>query len=97
MGIEHKVSSAYHPQTQGALERYHQTLKIMMKKYCLYHAKDWDKGLNFLLFAVREVPNESLGFSLFELVFGHEVWGPLKVFKEWCMAPDEQGDMSILK
>ena len=35
-----------------------------------------------MLFAVRESVQESLGFSTFELVFGHSVRGPLKLVKE---------------
>ena len=61
----------------------------MLKAYCFDHEKDWDKGIDFLLFAVREVPNESLGFSPFELVFGHEVRGPLKLFKENLLGNSE--------
>ena len=68
-----------------------------MKTYCMDNAKDWDKGLHLLLFAVREVPNESLGFSPFELIYGHEVRGPLKLFKECCVAPDEGNDIHMLK
>lgn len=34
LGVSHSVSSAYHLQSQGALERWHQTLKSMLKKYC---------------------------------------------------------------
>ena len=34
------------------------------------------------MFAVRESVQESLGFSPFELVFGHTVKGPLKLLKE---------------
>ncbi|XP_068227409.1 uncharacterized protein [Palaemon carinicauda] len=82
LGIRQVTSSAYHPQSQGAVERYHQTLKTMLKKFCLENKSDWDKGLPFLLFASREIPNESLGFSPFELVFCHQVRGPLKFIKD---------------
>ena len=82
LGIKHITSSAYHPESQGALERYHQTLKSMLKKYCLENNVEWDNGIPFLLFAVRDMPNDSLGFSPFELLFGHQVRGPLKLFKE---------------
>ncbi len=34
MGVSHRMSSAYHPESQGALERYHQTLKAMIRAYC---------------------------------------------------------------
>ena len=69
LGIDQFKSSAYHPESQGALERFHQTLKTMMKAYCLENQKDWDEGIHFLLFAVRESVQESIGFSPFELVF----------------------------
>ena len=82
LGIKQYRSSAYHPESQGALERFHQTLKNMIRSYCFNTKKDWDEGIHLLLFAVRESVQESLGFSPFELVFGHSVRGPLKLLKE---------------
>ncbi|KAL5008571.1 hypothetical protein ScPMuIL_014152, partial [Solemya velum] len=69
--IKQYKSSAYHPESQGALERFHQTLKNMMRSYCFENKRDWDEGIHMLLFGVRESVQESLGFSPFELVFGH--------------------------
>ena len=88
LGITHVKSSVYHPESQGALERYHQTLKCMIRKYCLETQSDWDKGIHFLLFATREVPNESLGFSPNELLFGHQVRGPLGLLKDEFVGGD---------
>ena len=34
LGIKQNFSSAYRPQSQGALERFHQTLKNMIRTYC---------------------------------------------------------------
>ena len=82
LGIKQYRSSAYHPESQGALERFHQTLKNMIRSYCFDTEKDWDEGIHLLLFAVRESVQESLSFSPFELVFGHSVRGPLKLLKE---------------
>ena len=89
LGIKQYRSSAYHPESQGALERFHQTLKNMIKSYCFDTEKDWDEGIHLLLFAVRESVQESLGFSPFELVFGHSVRGPLKFLKEKFLSNDE--------
>ena len=44
--------------------------------------KDWDWLLPYLLFAYREVPQASTGFSPFELLYGHQVHGPLDILKE---------------
>ncbi len=88
LNISHRVASAYHPESQGALERFHQTLKAMLRKYCRDTDKDWDEGVPLVLFAVREAVQESLGFSPAELVFGHTVRGPLKMLKENILSFD---------
>ena len=59
LGIGQLTSSAYHPQSQGALERFHQTLKSMIRAYCFQERKDWDEGIPLLLFAVREAVQAS--------------------------------------
>ena len=41
--------------------------------------KDWDKLLPYVLFAYREVPQTSTGFSPFELLYEQSVRGPLSV------------------
>ena len=45
--------------------------------------------MHLLLFAVRESVQESLGFSPFELVFGHTVRGPLKLFKDKFLSQED--------
>ena len=89
LGIKQYRSSAYHPESQGALERFHQTSKNMIRSYCFDTEKDWDEGIHLLLFAVRESVQESFGFSPFELVFGHSVRGPLTLLKEKLLSNDE--------
>ncbi|PWI46234.1 hypothetical protein CEE45_17880, partial [Candidatus Heimdallarchaeota archaeon B3_Heim] len=88
LDIKQHTSSAYHPESQGALERFHQTLKTMMKTYCYDNHKDWDEGIHLLLFAVRESKQESLGFSPYELIFGHQVRGPLALLQERWLEED---------
>ncbi|XP_037615670.1 uncharacterized protein LOC119482245 [Sebastes umbrosus] len=90
LGIKHVTSSAYHPESKGALERFHQTLKSMLRKHCHDSQKDWDDGIPLLMFAAREAVQESLGFSPAQLVFGHEVRGPLKVLKEQLVSPTDK-------
>ena len=90
LGISQFSSSAWHPESQGALERWHQSLKNMMRMYCAEYEKDWDEGVHLLLFAARESVQESLGFSPFELVFGHRVRGPLQLLKEKWLTTDSE-------
>ena len=93
-GVKHVLASAYHPESQGVLERFHSTLKVMLRTFCLEHQKDWDEGVSLLLFGVREVVQESLGFSPFELVFGHRVRGPLSLLSDQWV--DENVEINLL-
>ena len=96
LNISQTMSSAYHPQSQGCLERFHQTLKTVLKKFCLETASDWDENIPFLLFALRECPQESLGFSPFELVYGRQIRGPLKVLKnQWFKEPSSNSNVTV--
>lgn len=81
LGITHNQSTAYHAQSQGALERFHQTLKSLLRAYSTELDGDWEEGLPWLMLAAREVVQESTGFSPNELVFGHSVRGPLAAMK----------------
>jgi hypothetical protein len=45
-------------------------LKSMLKKLYQERPNDWDRYLPAVLFAYREVPQASTGFSTFELLYG---------------------------
>ena len=83
MGIEAKYSSPYHPETNGLVENFQKTFKIMLNKFA-NEEKQWDELIEPLLFAYRQSPHLSTGYSPFELLFAHEVNGPLNILiQEW--------------
>ena len=88
-------TTPYHPQTDGLVERFNQTLKSMLRKTAVEESKDWDRLIPYLLFAYREVPQSSTGFSPFELVFGRPVRGPMDVLKETWEA-DKKSTESVV-
>ncbi len=90
LGVKHIRTSPYHPQTNGAVERFHGTLKQMMRKF-LGDKRGWDTLFPIFLFAYREVPNSSTGFSPFKLMFGRHVRGPLDILRSWV---DDKKDPS---
>ena len=81
-GIRHAVSSPYHPQSQGAVERSHQTMKSLLRKFALQFSTDWDDNIPYILFVMRDSPSESTGFSPFDLLFAHRVRGPLSRIRD---------------
>ncbi|XP_035255606.1 uncharacterized protein LOC118217726 [Anguilla anguilla] len=80
--VQHLRTSVYHPQTDGLVERFNQTLKRMLRKIVAADGKDWDQVLPYVLFAIREVPQASTGFSPFELLYGRRPRGLLDLAKE---------------
>ena len=93
--IDALLTSPYHPQMDGLVERFNQTLKSMLKKTASEEGKDWDRLIPLLLFAYREVPQESTGFSPIEMLYGRDVRGPLDILKEsWEV--DKRSDQNIV-
>ncbi len=91
LGITAIRTTPYHPQTDGLVERFNQTLKNMLRKFVADTGRDWDKWLPFVLFAYREVPQASTGFAPFELLYGWQVQGPLDLLKKgWEEEPTSQ-------
>jgi len=82
LSVNHLVTTPYHAQCNGLVERYNGTLKAMLKKLCADEPKCWDRYIPALLFAYREVPNDSLKFSPFELLYGRRVRGPMDILQQ---------------
>ena len=72
MGI-HKVSTtAYHPQTDGLVERFNRTLTAMLSKTSQPGGSDWDERLPFVLFVYRCCEQESTHESPFFMLYGRD-------------------------
>ena len=82
LSVKQLTSTPYNPACNGLVERFNGTLKTMLKKLCVEKPKQWDRYIDSLLFAYREAPQDSLGFSPFELLYGRTVRGPLSILKE---------------
>ena len=95
LNIKSIWTSPYHPQSDGLVERFNQTLKAMLRKFVSENNHNWDKDLPYLLFAYREVPQASTGFSPFELLYGRSVRGPLDVLKESWTASTRADDSVV--
>jgi hypothetical protein len=68
-GAVHKISSAYHPQTNGLTERFNRTLQEMLIKVCSDDQTDWDGFLDEVLFSYRVGKQKATKMSPFEIIF----------------------------
>ena len=66
---EHRISSAYHPQTNGLVERFNQTIQRSLVKVVNKNQTDWDIKLEVVLFAYRTSQQKSTGLTPFELMY----------------------------
>lgn len=91
LSIRHLPTTPYHAMGNGLVEKFNGTLKAMLKKMCAEQPKVWDRFLPAVLFAYRETPQVSMGFSPFELLYGRTVRGPLSILREiWDREKEEE-------
>ena len=70
LSLKQLVTTPYHRMCNGLVEEYNGTLKTMIRRMASERPKDWDRYIRPLLFAYREVKQESMGFSPFEFLYG---------------------------
>ena len=69
VGTDHRITSAYHPQSNGLVERLNQTLQNTLMKQVNDHQNNWDELLDHALFAFRTSKQKSTKYTPFELMF----------------------------
>ena len=82
-GTKLQFSTAYHPQSQGLVERMNQVIEQVLRcsldqEKCL---KEWDKILPTIELVVNNLVNKSTGYLLFFLMHGHHLVMPLELLR----------------
>lgn len=71
------MSTPYHPQTNGLVERFNRTLIEGLAKIIDGHVNDWDKHIAPVLFAYRTSKHSTTKMTPFFLVYGREAKLPI--------------------
>src|SRR4051812_25192773 len=77
MGTHLSFSTAYHPQSQGPVERVNQVLEDMLRACVISFGKKWEESLPFAEFSYNNSYQASLQMAPFEVLYGRKCRSPL--------------------
>ncbi|GFU37084.1 retrovirus-related Pol polyprotein from transposon 412 [Trichonephila clavipes] len=93
-GIKVSRSSVHHPQS-NPVERFHRTVKRILRVLCIEAAPNFESQVPAALFALRTVTHENAGFSPAELVYGNNLRTPVTLLYESWLDPEEKADTVV--
>ena len=70
IGIHNKLTTAFHPQTNGGTERANHEIQLYLSVYCINNPTSWDKALKKAEFVYNNRPHADRTQSPFELMYG---------------------------
>jgi hypothetical protein len=70
--VTRKLTTAFHPQTDGQTERQNQTLEAYLRAYCNEHKDNWGKFLSMAEFAYNNSKHATTGISPFRALYGYD-------------------------
>lgn len=71
-GIKSRMSTAYHPQTDGQAERTNQEIEAYLRIYCASHPENWTRHIPIIEFAHNNRVHSVTKRTPFELLMGYE-------------------------
>ena len=85
MGIKHIMTTAYHPECNGLIERFHRFLKEKLKIAAIHRSLNffgedsWDHLIPSIVHAYNITPHSATKFEPYRLLFGRQPQLPLRM------------------
>ena len=78
LGIDQTRTTSFRPQSNGGVEKFNNTLAIMLTMYCEHNQDQWDKYLQQVMMAYRSSVQSSTSRTPNSMLFGREITLPLQ-------------------
>ncbi|GJW04939.1 reverse transcriptase domain-containing protein [Tanacetum coccineum] len=78
-GVTRRISTAYHPQTNGQTEVTNRAMKRILERSVVYNPKDWSKNLNDALWAFRTAYKTPTGCTPFRMIYRKACHLPVEI------------------
>ena len=82
IGVSPRFHVPGYPSSTGLVERAIGSIKSLVAKVAAEHPKKWTAYLPFIMWALREAPNETTGVPPYLIVYNRLPRGPLAILKE---------------
>lgn len=99
LGITRRVSTAYHPETDGSTERMNQTVELYLRVFATHCQDNWEKQLPIAQLAINNRNAASTGISPFFMTHGYTV-DPIQTdepLRDGNKSPVEKGEGIVKK
>ena len=73
--IDHRMSTTYHPQTDGETERVNQELETYLRIFCANEPRKWSTYLPMAEFTHNNRAHETSKMSPFQIIYGNDPKG----------------------
>ncbi|GJX53724.1 reverse transcriptase domain-containing protein [Tanacetum coccineum] len=78
-GVTHRISTAYHPQTNGQIKVTNRAINCILERSVGYNPKDWSEKLNDALWAFRTAYKTLTGCTPFRMVYRKACHLPVEI------------------
>jgi len=97
LGTRLAMSTAFHPQTDGKVERANAVLEEVLRCYCHQTEQDWAQFLPSTEFAINNSHSDAIGMTPFMANYGFEPLGPWAVTPSNLDMPDVEARIAMLQ
>src|ERR1700744_4667113 len=97
MGIDQRMSTAFHPQTDGETERVNQELEVYLRMFCATNPEQWSAYLPMAEFAHNSRVHDAIKQTPFSVILGSDPIGIPTVVPRFSAPAAEEKTQELIR